>query len=134
MPTYNHAQYLSYAIESGLSQTFKDFEIIVVDDGSSVNVKKVLESYRDKIKYLYQDDRGLATVSNYGIKNSNGKYLAFLDDDLFEPRKLEIQLAMLENNSDIGFVYSDYYVFETNNKEETRLSLAVGRDKSRVKQ
>jgi len=57
-----------------------------------------------------------------------------LDDDLFEPRKLEIQLAMLENNSDIGFVYSDYYVFETNNKEETRLSLAVGRDKSRVKQ
>lgn len=44
---------------------------------------------------------------------------------------MEIQLAMLENNSDIGFVYSDYYVFETNNKKETRLSLAVGRDKSR---
>ncbi len=130
MPSYNHAQYLSYAIKSVLSQTYKNYEIIVVDDGSITDVKEVLESYVGKIKYICEVNKGLVAARNAGIENSNGKYLTFLDDDdLFECRKLESQVPMLEDNPDVGFVYSDCYEFDMNNKAKMRLNLAVGRDK-----
>ena len=131
IPTYNRLAYICKAIESVLVQTYKNYEIIVVDDGSTTNVKQVLEAYMNKIKYLYQENRGLAAARNKGVKNSCGKYLAFLDDDdLFEPRKLEIQVPILENNPNTGFVYSDCYEFDMDNPSELRLNLAVGRDKA----
>ena len=130
IPTYNRPEYICEAIESVLTQTYKNYEIIVINDGSIADIKKVLDSYMSKIKYIYQENKGITATRNIGIKNSKGKYLAFLDDDdLFELRKLEIQVPILENNPKIGFAYSDYYVLETNKKEETRLSLAAGRDK-----
>ncbi len=130
IPVYNRLEYICETIESVLAQTYKDYEIIVVDDGSTIDIRQTLKPYMNRIKYLYQENKGLAAARNTGIKNSNGKYLTFLDDDdLFEPRKLDIQVQVLEDNSNIGFVYSDYYVFETNNKEKTKISLAPGRDK-----
>lgn len=130
IPIYNRNEYICEAIDSVLAQTYKNYEIIVVDDGSTIDVKRVLEPYMGKIKYIYQENKGLAAARNTGIKNSNGKYLAFLDDDdLFEPRKLEFQVPILEYNSEVGFVYSDCYEFETKNTAEMRLNLAVGRDK-----
>lgn len=128
---HNRIEYISEAIRSVLTQAYKNYEIIVVDDGSTIDVKDVLEPYKDKIKYLYQENKGLAAARNYGIKNSRGKYLAFLDDDdLFEPRKLEIQVPIIKNNPEVGFVYSDCYEFDMNNKAKMRLNLAVGRGKS----
>jgi glycosyltransferase involved in cell wall biosynthesis len=130
IPVYNRSEYICEAIDSVLAQTYKNHEIIVVDDGSSNNVKQVLEPYLGKIKYFYQENKGLAATRNTGIKNSNGMYLAFLDDDdLFEPRKLKVQVAILENNPQLGFVYSDCYEFETNHESEAWLNLAVARDK-----
>lgn len=130
IPIYNRLEYINEAIDSVLAQTYQNYEIVVVDDGSTSNVKRVLEPYMNKIKYIWQENKGLAVARNTGIKNSEGKYFAFLDDDdLFEPQKLEVQVPILENNPQVGFVYSDYYIFETSNKKETRLSLAAGRDR-----
>jgi len=115
IPIYNRIDYIHEAINSVLEQTYKEYEIIVVNDGSSVNVKEALEPYRDRIVYLYhQENRGIAAARNTGIKGSKGKYIALLDeDDLFEPQKLEIQVPILENNPEVGFVYSDFYTFYT---------------------
>lgn len=130
IPTYNRIDYICEAIDSVLVQTYEDYEIIVVDDGSTkVNVRNALEPYMHKIKYIYQENKGLAAARNTGINNSNGKFLAFLDDDdLFEPNKLEIQSKILEKNPDVGVVYSDCYVFDTNNSTKVTLNLAVARE------
>lgn len=81
--TYNSNElFLKEAIESVLSQTYKNLEIIVIDDGSINGVSKnVCYQYKNKIKYIFQENFGLASARNKGIKNSNGKYIAFLDDD-----------------------------------------------------
>lgn len=129
IPIYNRIDYIHEAINSVLEQTYKDYEIIVVNDGSSVDVQEALEPYKDKIVYLYhQENRGIAAARNTGIKGSKGKYIALLDeDDLFEHQKLEIQVPILENNPEIGFVYSDFYTFYTEQTEKT-LCFAVGRN------
>jgi glycosyltransferase involved in cell wall biosynthesis len=132
IPIYNRLDYIGEAIESVLIQTYGDYEIIVVDDGSTLDVSSVVTPYMTKIKYVSQSHKGLSAARNTGIKNSNGEYLAFLDDDdLFEPRKLEVQMALLETNPDIGFVYSDCHEFDSQEKREPWLNLAVGRDQSR---
>lgn len=131
IPVYNRQKYIGEAIKSVLAQTYKNYEIIVVDDGSSDDVKNALKPYMSKIKYVYQENRGLAAARNTGIKHSQGKYLAFLDDDdLFEPLKLETQVQILESNSELGFVYSGYYYFENNGPTKHILTLPQEKDKS----
>lgn len=128
IPVYNRLEYICDAIESVIGQTYKNYNIIVVDDGSTEDVRSVIEPYMDKIKYLYQKNKGLPAARNYGIKNSSGKYLAFLDDDdLFEPNKLETQVKMLEENPEFSFIYSDYYYFEQNKYLNARLVLVKER-------
>lgn len=129
IPTYNRLDYIGQAIESVLKQTYTHYEILVVDDGSTIDVKKVLEPYLGNIAYIYQKNEGLGSARNTGITHSKGKYLAFLDDDdLFEPRKLEVQVRILEKYPEIGLVYSDGYVFDTTNPSDIRLNPAVARD------
>lgn len=128
---YNRIEYISEAIESVLRQRYKNYEIIVVDDGSTIGVKQVLEPYSDKIEYQYQEHKRAAAARNSGIKHSSGKYLAFLDDDdLFEPQKLEIQVPILENNPEVGLVYSENYFFETTVKPDVRLYRVAEKDGS----
>ena len=113
IPTFNRAQYIAAAIESVLNQTYKDFEIIVVDDGSNDNTREVLEAFMNRIKYIYKKNAGTASARNVGIKNAQGEYIAFLDsDDLFLPKKLEIQVPILDKHPEIGFVYSDSFYFK----------------------
>ncbi len=122
IPVYNRLEFIKEAIESVYAQTYKNFEIIVVNDGSSENVEEVLSQYKDSVKYLFQKQSGVGAARNNGIKHSRGELLAFLDDDdLFEPNKLEEQVKILENNPHLGFVFSDYYSFETKNASRKRL-------------
>ena len=131
IPTFNRAKYISEAIDSVLNQTYKDFEITVVDDGSTDNTKEVLSPYMDRIKYVCQENKGCASARNLGIRNSEGDYLVFLDaDDLLEPKKLEVQVPILENNPEVGFVYSDGYDFAEGDKSKFRLNPAIGRNAS----
>ncbi|MGL6196499.1 MAG: glycosyltransferase family 2 protein [Thermoguttaceae bacterium] len=106
IPTYNRAQFICESLGSVFAQTYQDFEIIVVDDGSTDNTEEVLAPYMDRIRYVKQENCGAAIARNRGIFLSTGKYIAFLDsDDMWYPTKLEKQVAVLEENDSVGFVY-----------------------------
>lgn len=122
IPTYNRANLISEAIDSVLAQTYRNFEIIVVDDGSTDNTKEVLSKYNGQIKYIYQDNKGGAEARNNGIKNAQGEYIAFLDsDDLWLPNKLEKQVKYLFDNINISLIYSDAYLSNSENVDSKTL-------------
>jgi len=105
---YNYGQYVSECLTSILEQTFRDIEVIVVDDGSTDDSEEKVRPFLDdrRFKYIKQKNGGQANAKNRGIKESRGKYIAFLDaDDLWEKDKLEKQLALFRSPA-IGVVYS----------------------------
>lgn len=106
IPAYNQGHYLGECVQSVLNQTYPDFEIIIVNDGSTDNTHQVAKSFTDpRIKYIYQENRGLSGARNTGIRNSIGTYITYLDsDDLFLPHKLELLTDKLIQNPELGFV------------------------------
>lgn len=112
IPVFNCEKYVSEAVESVLLQTYQDFEVIVVNDGSTDNTEEVLKAYFDRIIYIYQENKGIAAARNTGIRASKGKYLAFLDsDDIWEKDKLDGQVIFLNTNKEFDLVYEDYIPF-----------------------
>ncbi len=104
IPCYNNGRYLHTAINSILSQSYKHYEIIVVDDGSTDNTKEVAGSYSD-VKYIYQSNQGPSAARNKGIEVSAGNYLVFLDaDDWLVPDAMMTNLQYLQQSPDIAFV------------------------------
>ncbi len=96
IPLYNQKQFIGQAIESALVQTYKNIEIIVVNDGSTDSPDQELYKYKNSIKLINQDNIGLAGARNTGIENSSGEYVQFLDaDDFLHPDKLKIQLNFM---------------------------------------
>src|ERR1700745_3499829 len=90
MPCFNQGQYLPDAISSILSQTYRNFEIVLIDDGSTDQTRQVASRY-DKVRYVYQENRGLAAARNAGTRESVGSFLVYLDaDDVLTPNSLEI--------------------------------------------
>lgn len=91
IPTYNRQFLLKLSVESVLSQTFKDFELIIIDDGSTDNTKHLIKRYNDsRLNYIYQENKGPSAARNTGIKNARGKFVCFLDsDDRFRKNKLK---------------------------------------------
>jgi hypothetical protein len=112
VPTYNRARLAAQAIDSVLAQSMAEFEIVVVDDGSSDDTRQVVAAYDDpRIRYVYQDNAGLGAARNTGIAHAQAEYIAFLDsDDLFLPEGLARQLATLESAGDIGLVAGGWLV------------------------
>jgi len=112
---YNGEKYIADAIKSVLAQTFADFEIIVINDGSKDNTEKEILALKDgRIKYFFQENRGLAATRNRAIELSGGEFIAILDqDDLWEPDKLEAQVRLMDADRNVGVVYSDAYVIDS---------------------
>lgn len=99
IPTYNRANEVTRAINSVLEQTYKYFELIVVDDGSTDNTRDVLATYINRFQYIYQENQGVSSARNTGIKAAKGEWVAFLDsDDEWLPEKLSIQIESLNEN------------------------------------
>ena len=116
IPTYNRANLVPRAIESVLAQTYKDFEIIVVDDGSTDHTAQVLEAYKDRIKYIYKPNGGVSSARNLGLKHANGDFLVFLDsDDIIYPEKLQIQSDYLAKHPQIDVVCSAWKEIDNDN-------------------
>ena len=106
IPTYNREEFITETINSVLNQTYKDFEIIVIDDGSTDNTKQKLERFGSKIKLIEQKNSERAVARNNGVKNSSGEYIAFLDsDDIWIENKLEKQIELLDSKSDAILTY-----------------------------
>src|SRR5210317_126596 len=99
IPTYNRAERLGKSIDSVLNQSYQDFELIIVDDGSDDNTAEVIESYSSDIVYLRQENSGPAAARNRGIEKARYDLLAFLDsDDWFAKNKLETQMESMNRN------------------------------------
>src|SRR5438132_14386761 len=97
IPTYNCARFLPESVNSVLSQTLNDYEIIVVNDGSTDNTEEVLAPFRSRITYTYQINKGLPAALNAGIKIAKGELLAFLDsDDVWHADKLAKQVELMD--------------------------------------
>ena len=108
IPTYNGNLWLSQAIDSVISQTFKDFEIIIIDDGST---EPIINNFQNEPRLLFirQENAGTSAARNRGISISRGDYIAFLDhDDLWLPNKLQKQVNLLDKYSQVGFTFCDY--------------------------
>jgi glycosyltransferase involved in cell wall biosynthesis len=122
---FNSEKYLRETLESIVHQSFIDWELIVINDGSKDSTEKIVNEYLEKgypIRYYFQENKGLGYSRNKALEHSSGKYIAFIDhDDLWLPRKLEMQVNLLEKNRKIDFVYSNY--FKMTNYGRKRLSL-----------
>lgn len=106
IPTYNCAKYVALAVDSVLAQTYTDYEIVVVDDGSTDETRQVMLQYADRLTYIYQENQERSAARNTGIRASSGEYVAFLDaDDAWLPKKLEIQVPILDQHPSVPFSY-----------------------------
>jgi glycosyltransferase involved in cell wall biosynthesis len=105
IPTYNREKIITRAIDSVFAQTYRDFEIVVLDDGSQDNTRAVAQAYGPKVHYFYQDNKGIAGARNAGMHQTAGDYIAFLDsDDYWLPGKLEQQMALFSQHPEYGMV------------------------------
>lgn len=129
LPTHNRAKYIKKAIESVLSQTYKDFEFIIIDDGSTDETPEIISEYRrndPRIKILTnKSNLGLVKSLNKGIRNAQGKYIARIDDDDFwcDSQKLKKQTAFLEANPDYVLVGGGVIKINEEGQEIVRLML-----------
>lgn len=109
IPTYNRARFIAAAVDSVLRQTFRDFELIVVDDGSTDNTADIMRPFLNdpRILYIQQANRGRSAARNRAISIARGDYIAFLDsDDSYLPGKLESQVACMDRRVDVDMVYT----------------------------
>ncbi|MBN3039545.1 MAG: glycosyltransferase family 2 protein [Candidatus Omnitrophica bacterium] len=111
MSIYNGERFLGQALESIFKQTYRPFEVIVVDDGSSDNSAKVIQSF-PRVKYFYQTNSGAGAARNFGISKSRGDFIAFLDqDDLWAPNKLKIQLLYMLKHPQVDYLFAKQLIF-----------------------
>jgi len=114
VPAYQAAGFIKNTLESILAQTFQDFELIVINDGSpdTEDLERILEPYRHRIIYVVQENQGLAGARNAGIRASRGEFIAPLDaDDLWAPDHLAVQVSALRADPSIDMIYSDARIF-----------------------
>lgn len=114
VPAYRVSAYICAALDSVLAQTFRDYEIIVINDGDpeTEDLESVLGPYRDRIVYLKQENRGPAGARNTGIRTARGRLIALLDpDDMWEPEHLASQVSVLEHETAADAVYADARIF-----------------------
>src|SRR6266481_218476 len=114
IPCYNHAQFLAHAIESVLAQSYSNFELIVVDDGSTDDTAEVVKRY-PPVRYVYQENAGLSAARNTGLRQSRGEFIAFLDaDDRLLPLALETGINCMREHPECAFVSGHCRVIDSN--------------------
>ena len=130
IPTYNCAKFLGRTIDSALRQTYRDFEIIVVDDGSTDGTQALIAAYEESIRYVYQTNQGASAARNAALSRASGEFIAYLDaDDLWLPDKLSRQVEFLDAHSNCGFVHTDVSVID---EQDTVLHACFNRDTKRT--
>ncbi|ASW76153.1 glycosyl transferase family 2 [Chryseobacterium piperi] len=128
IPFYPNIGWLEEAIESVLDQTFSDYEIIVVNDGSSEDDNRFINKYHNNINYFKTENKGPAHARNYGISKASGEYLAFLDsDDLWLNTKLERQVELMDHHN-LNWSHTKYSIFDEVPNKEDRIYCEVNNE------
>src|SRR5574341_1935425 len=130
IPVYNGEKYIEDAIRSVLTQTFSDLELIIVDDGSTDKTGEICKGFLSdsRVKYIYQENQGVSSARNTGIKRSNGEYVAFLDaDDYWLPDKTEEQIKFLKIHKEFGMVHCGIYLL---NARGEKIGVDIGKNAS----
>jgi len=112
---HNYGRYLDQAIRSVITQSLQDFELLIIDDGSTDNSHEIIEKYKDlpQVITIYQRNQGLCITNNIALRASRGKYIIRLDaDDFLDENALAILSSNLERNEEVGLVFPDYYVID----------------------
>ena len=125
IPTHNHAHFLPKCLESVKTQTYSDYEIIVINNGSTDNTEEVIKRFGwNNLRYHYQQDTGsVASPRNTGIRLARGKYVAFLDsDDLWYPEKLRKTMRILEESPDIDILSHDLFMIREGKEKKDNQS------------
>jgi glycosyltransferase involved in cell wall biosynthesis len=113
IPTYNREKFIGPAIQSVLDQTYQDFEVIVVDDGSTDETLNVVKQFSEKVRYIYQPNKGRSHARNKGLSLAKGQFVAFLDsDDLYLHEKLRLQVDFMKQHKEFGMVYTSAYCID----------------------
>jgi glycosyltransferase involved in cell wall biosynthesis len=110
IPVYNGERYVAQAVESALAQTYENFELVIINDGSTDQSRQAVARYleRPNVRYIEQENRGVAAARNAGIRAASGELIGFLDqDDLWLPEKLAVQVAYLDEHPDIPLVHAN---------------------------
>ena len=112
IPAYNAALYIKNSINSVLNQTIGDFEVLVVDDGSTDNTREIVMTFQDKrLRYVYQSNGGVSSARNMGIRNAKGKYICFLDaDDLWKSNHLAVVSQLIEKYPEASVYLTGYEI------------------------
>lgn len=110
MPAFNGVRFIAEAIDSVLGQTYRNVEVIVVDDGSTDGTKGLCQGYGSRIKYIYQENAGISSARNTGIDQAKGDLICLMDqDDIMKPFKIELQVAYMQHSTkEIGFLFTDF--------------------------
>ena len=117
IPAFNNSDLTIRCLNSIISQSYQNIEIIVVNDGSTDDTEYKLNAYKDKIRYYYQKNQGACSARNLGMKYSTGDYIAHIDcDDIYYPIKIEKCVKFLEENNSYGFVYTDANIIDKDDK------------------
>ncbi|CAB1065616.1 hypothetical protein D1BOALGB6SA_10413 [Olavius sp. associated proteobacterium Delta 1] len=117
IPCYNYASFVDRAIRSVIAQTMSDWELIIINDGSTDNTSEIVSKYRDqpKIRIVEQENKGLTISNNIALRLANGKYIIRLDaDDYFDENILSILSNILDTKPEVGLVFPDYYHIDEN--------------------
>ena len=114
IPTYNRADYIAKTIQSVVEQSYSNFELIIVDDGSTDNTEAIVSSFTDaRISYYKKANAERAAARNYGVSKASGTYITFLDsDDLFKPGHLAEAIRYIQNNPDVNIFHQGYNIVD----------------------
>lgn len=117
---HNYSKFIAQAIDSVINQTYKDFELLIIDDGSTDHSREVIEKYRElsKVSIIYQKNKGITVTNNIALRHSKGRYLMRLDaDDYLDKNALMIMAHEIEQNEDVGMVFPDYFLVDESGQE-----------------
>jgi glycosyltransferase involved in cell wall biosynthesis len=130
IPTYNRAKFVTEAIDSVCAQTYRNFEVIVVDDGSTDDTHDVLRRYGDRIRYVYQRNAGCSSARNTGVREARGQWVAFLDsDDTWLPDKLAVQMSEITAFAKANAHVTNAYIYRDLIGETVNLFRFIGYDR-----